>query len=138
MTWKPGQAGLVTGSSGYPFIVKNHFELKNGQRVLFEGNVLDNVWEAFSQSGFPILLTPKNQAPNLCPLCRVTDVTIRYNKVSHVAGVLQIANMLLGNRRQRPRPASGTASMIWWWTTSTARLTRALDLSPSSCPRHRR
>ena len=96
MIWKPGQPGLVTGSTGYPFIVKNHFELKNGQRVLFEGNVLENVWGGFSQTGFSILLTPKNQAPNICPLCRVTDVTIRYNKVSHVAGVMQIANIPSG------------------------------------------
>jgi hypothetical protein len=96
LIWKPGQPGFVGGLSGQPFIVKNHFELKNAQRVLFEGNVLENVWGGFSQSGFSILLTPKNQAPNICPLCRVTDITIRYNKISHVAGVLQIANLPSG------------------------------------------
>jgi hypothetical protein len=96
MIWKPGQPGLVTGASGKPFIVKNHFELKNAQRVLFEGNVLENVWGGFSQTGFSILLTPKNQAPNVCPACRVTDITIRYSRISHVAGVLQIANGLSG------------------------------------------
>jgi len=95
MTWKPGQPNFVGGLSGRPFIVKNHFELKNAQRVLFEGNVLENNWGGFTQTGFSILLTPKNQ-DNLCPLCRVTDVTIRYNKISHVASALQVANSLSG------------------------------------------
>jgi hypothetical protein len=92
MIWKPGQPGFVAGTSGHPFIVKNHFELKNAQRVLFEGNVLENNWGGFSQMGFSILLTPKNQG-NLCPKCRVTDVTIRYNKVRSVGGVLHLANI---------------------------------------------
>jgi hypothetical protein len=95
LTWKPGQPGFVGGLSGRPFIVKNHFELKNAQRVLFEGNILENNWGGFTQSGFSVLLTPRNQN-NVCPLCRVTDVTIRYNKISHVASALQIANGLSG------------------------------------------
>jgi hypothetical protein len=95
LIWKRGQPGFVSGFSGQPFIVKNHFELKNAQRVLFEGNVLENSWGGFSQSGFSILLTPKNQA-NKCPDCRVTDVTIRYNRISHVGSALQIANALSG------------------------------------------
>ncbi|MBV8477801.1 MAG: hypothetical protein JOZ36_14150, partial [Acidobacteria bacterium] len=91
MIWRPGESGFVGGKSGRPFIVKNHFELKNAQRVLFEGNVLENVWGGFSQAGFSILLTPKNQA-NHCPLCQVTDVIIRYNRINNVASVLQLAN----------------------------------------------
>ena len=90
MIWKPDQPGFVGSATGNAFIVKNLFELKNAQRVLFEGNVLENVWGGFSQSGFAILLTPANQ-DNACPLCRVTDVTIRYNKIRHCASVLQIA-----------------------------------------------
>ena len=75
--WMPHQAGFVGGTSGQPFIVKNHFELKNAERVLFEGNILENTWGGFSQMGFSILLTPKNQAPNVG---RVTDLTVRYNR----------------------------------------------------------
>src|SRR5207245_8688393 len=78
-----GSPGYVGGASGNPFIVKNHFELKNGRRVLFEGNVLENNWGGFSQNGFSIVLTPKNQFlgnANVCPLCKVTDVRIRYIK----------------------------------------------------------
>jgi len=89
MIWKRGEPGFVGGASGHPFIVKNHFELKNAQRVLFEQNLLENVWGGFSQAGFSILLTPKNQN-NHCPSCMVTDVTIRYNKIKNVADVFQI------------------------------------------------
>ncbi len=90
MIWKPDQPGFVGSATGNAFIVKNLFELKNAQRVLFEGNVLENVWGGFSQSGFAILLTPANQ-DNACPVCRVSDVTIRYNKIRHCASVLQFA-----------------------------------------------
>lgn len=93
MIWMEGQPGFVGGASGKPFIVKNHFELKNAQRVLFEENLLENVWGGFSQAGFSILLTPKNQN-NQCAACRVTDITIRSVKISNVGSVFQIANGL--------------------------------------------
>jgi hypothetical protein len=92
MIWKPGESGFVNGASGRPFIVKNLFELKNAQRVLFENNILENCWGGFSQNGYAVLLTPKNQN-NRCPLCRVTDVTLRYNRISNVGSVFQIANV---------------------------------------------
>jgi len=94
LSWKPDTPGFVGGTSGKPFIVKNLFELKNGQRVLFDGNVLENTWGGFSQAGFAVLLTPKNQSPNVCPLCRVTDITIRNTRISHVASCFQIGNGL--------------------------------------------
>jgi hypothetical protein len=93
MTWMPGQPGFVGGVSGHPFIVKNHFEIKNAQRVLFENNLLENNWGGFSQAGFSILLTPKNQE-NKCPICLATDVTIRNIKIVNVGSVFQIANAL--------------------------------------------
>jgi hypothetical protein len=93
MTWMEGQPGFVGGVSGKPFIVKNHFEVKNAQRVLFEDNLLENVWGGFSQGGFSILLSPKNQN-NQCPACRVTDITIRNNEIVNVGSVFQIANAL--------------------------------------------
>jgi len=93
LIWKPEQPGFVGGTSGKPFIVKNLFELKNAQRVLFEGNILENSWGGVGQTGFAILLTPKNQAPNVCPLCRVTDITLRYNRIRHAASGMTIANV---------------------------------------------
>jgi hypothetical protein len=91
-TWMKGQAGYIGGTSGNPFVVKNLFELKNAQRVLLEGNILENSWGGFTQVGFAILLTPKN--PGGCSVCRVTDVTIRHNSISHAGAGLQIANAL--------------------------------------------
>lgn len=100
LTWKRGNAGYVGGADGNPFIVKNLFELKNAQRVQFEGNILEDSWGGFSQTGFGILLTPKNQAignDNVCPICQVTDVTIRYVTISHVGSGLQIGDGLSDN-----------------------------------------
>jgi hypothetical protein len=99
LTWMMGQPGFVGGRNGNPFIVKNIFELKSAQRVLFEGNILENSWGGFSQTGFGILLTPRNQPrgnEGLCPNCLVTDVTIRKCQMSHVASALQIANTVDG------------------------------------------
>jgi hypothetical protein len=96
LAWKVGQPDFMGSADGHPFLVKNLFELKNGQRVLLEGNVLENCWGGFSQAGFGILLTPKNQYSgirgNICPLCMVADVTVRYNLLAHVGAGLQIAN----------------------------------------------
>ena len=94
--WQKGQAGYLGGKGGYPFLVKNHFELKNGQRILFEANILEYTWGGFSQAGYSILLTPKNQS-GTCAKCQVTDVTVRYNRISHVGAGFQIANALSGS-----------------------------------------
>lgn len=92
MNWMRGQPGFVGDNNGRPFIVKNHFELKNAQRVLFEGNVLENVWGGFSQTGISVVLTAKNPN-NLCPRCLVTDVTVRYCSIANVGGAFMVANV---------------------------------------------
>jgi hypothetical protein len=98
LTWLQGQPGYVGGADGNAFIVKNLLELKNAQRILIEGNIMEYSWGGFSQDGYGILITPVNQpgnpGQNLCPICQVTDVTIRYNTISHVGAGLQIANAL--------------------------------------------
>jgi hypothetical protein len=93
MLWKEGEPGYTPAASGNPYIVKNNFELKSAIRLLFEANLLENSWGGFSQTGYSILLTPRNQS-NKCPACRVNDITIRFNRIRNVAGVLQIANGL--------------------------------------------
>jgi hypothetical protein len=84
LIWKADEPGFVGAYTGDSFIIKNNFELKNAQRVLFEGNVLENSWGGYSQTGFSILLAPGNQGGH-CPQCRVTDVTIRYCRIRNVA-----------------------------------------------------
>jgi len=101
LTWMKGQPGFVGGPKGNPFIVKNHFELKNAQRVLFEGNILENSWGGFSQTGFSIVLTPRNQ-DGLCPSCRVADITIRDCRIAHVGSGFLVADV--------PNPDGTTSS----------------------------
>lgn len=91
LIWNPGDPSFF----GTRFIVKNHFELKTGKRVVFEGNVMRNVWGGFSQVGAHILLTPKNQGMREngnCEICEVADVTIRYSRGTRAAQQLQIGN----------------------------------------------
>lgn len=59
LSWKPGQPNFVGGASGNPFVVKNLFELKNAQRVLFEGNILENTWGDSPRLGSPSFLPRK-------------------------------------------------------------------------------
>src|SRR5260370_11832353 len=94
MLWKEGEPGYTPTASGQPYIVKNNFELKSAIRVLFEANLLENSWGGFSQTGFSILLTPKSGLSRQCPVCRVNDITIRFNRIRNVAGALMIANAL--------------------------------------------
>jgi len=98
----PGNTPFVGGPDGKPFIVKNHFELKNAVRVLFEANLLENVWGGFTQAGHAIVMSPSNQhsksGANVCPLCQVTDVTMRYNQISHAGGGISLATEISPSR----------------------------------------
>jgi Putative Ig domain len=98
LTWMAGQPGFVGGvntdptkcvkfnTPGYcPFVVKNLLELKNAQRVLFEGNVLEHTWPGFTQHGVAIVLTALSQGAAGNPNATVADITIRYNHISHAA-----------------------------------------------------
>ncbi len=98
LTWMPGQPGFVGAvkadpskcgkfkeSGQCPFVVKNLFELKNAQRVLFEGNVLENTWAGFTQPGIAIMFQALNEKGSNNPNTTVADVTVRYNKISHAA-----------------------------------------------------
>jgi hypothetical protein len=93
MMWKEDEPGFVGAYNGNPYVVKNHFELKNAERVLFEDNLLENSWGGFSQTGFSILLSPVSQGGK-CSVCRVTDITLRFNQVSHVASGILLSTSL--------------------------------------------
>jgi len=113
MQWMPGNPNFVGGVSGKPFVVKNHLELKNAIRVLAEANLMENSWGGFSQTGHAILLTPKSQhtrdGNNVCPICQVADVTIRYTRISHAGGGMVFATAISGNGDGTGAPAlSGT------------------------------
>jgi hypothetical protein len=107
MIWMPGAPGYITGNSSNPVIVKNHFELKNAQRVLLEANIFENNWGGFSQHGKSIVLNPRNTYNKItntstCTVCKVQDITIRYSTISHVGGGIGIADGLTAGQ-----PAAG-------------------------------
>src|SRR6266853_4863241 len=112
LQWMKGHPNFVGGPNGNPFIVKNHLELKNAVRVLIEANLMENSWGGFSQTGYAILLTPKNQhtpsGTNVCPLCQVTDITIRYVRISHAGGGLLLSTALSGNGTGGAAALAGT------------------------------
>lgn len=82
LRWRPGSPGY----EGTAWLVKNHFELKNGQRVYFDGNILENCWVS-GQSGHSIVLTVRTEGGKV-PWAVVQDVYIVNNIVRHVgAGI---------------------------------------------------
>jgi len=114
--WMRGSTPYQGGDSDNPFIVRHHLELKNAVRVLIENNLMENVWGGFNETGDAILLTPKNQhtksGTNVCPLCAVTDVTIRYTHVFHASGGIVIATDISGNGHGGGEAAAGTRFSI--------------------------
>jgi hypothetical protein len=68
------------------WLVKNHLEIKNAQRVLIQGNVLENNWNN-AQSGFAVQLTPRGPASvQGGPSTTVSEITIKDNEILHVGG----------------------------------------------------
>ena len=83
-----GEIAGTPATSGTKWVVKNHLELKNAQRVTIEGNLFENNWVA-GQAGYSIMLTPRNSGS--APWTRVQDVSFTHNIVRHVASVVNIA-----------------------------------------------
>ena len=69
--------------------VKNLLEIKHGQRVLIEGNVLENSW-ADGQSGGAVAIKTVNQNGK-CTWCVTRDVTVRLNHIRNVGSGFNIA-----------------------------------------------
>jgi hypothetical protein len=69
--------------AGPRWTIKNLLELKNAQRVLIEGNVLENVW-AESQGGAALVLTPRSDGA--APWTVVQDVMVRHNVIRNAMG----------------------------------------------------
>lgn len=80
LTWMPGSPNFI----GVKFIAKNLFEIKNAERLLFEGNVMENSWGGFTQVGWGMVITPRGS------WAADRDVTVRYNTISHVGAGFQI------------------------------------------------
>ena len=70
------------------WMVKNLFELKVGQRVVVEGNIMENNW-AHAQAGYAIQLTVRNQ-DGASSWNAIRDVIIRNNIIRHVGGGINL------------------------------------------------
>ena len=83
-----GVADTGTWATGTRWTVKNLFELKVGERVRVHGNLMEHCWKE-SQTGFAVLLTPRNQDAT-SPWVYVRDVTFTGNLVRHAGAGVQI------------------------------------------------
>ena len=61
--------------------VKNAFQVSSGQRILFDSNVIENVW-AHAQVGYAIVLTVRSGQGG--DFAVVNDVTITNNVLKNV------------------------------------------------------
>ena len=84
LTWRANHPSYA----GIRWSVKNLLELKNAQRVLIDGNLIENNW-ADAQNGFGILFTVRNQ-DGTAPWSVVRDVTFTNNIVRHSGAALNI------------------------------------------------
>jgi hypothetical protein len=80
LAWMGGSGSFA----GIHWSVKNLLELKNAQRIVIDGNVLENNWTD-AQNGYGILFTPRNQ-DGTAPWSVVRDVTFTNNIVRHSGG----------------------------------------------------
>jgi hypothetical protein len=71
------------------WLIKNHFESKNAQRVLLEGNVFENNW-AHGQNGTSVAIKSVNQDGG-CPWCVSQDITVRLNLIRNVGAGFNLA-----------------------------------------------
>jgi hypothetical protein len=76
---------------GRHWAVKNLLELKNAQRVLITGNILENNW-ADGQSGYAFLISPRTELGAALGVY-VQDITFTYNIIRHTASGIKISGI---------------------------------------------
>ena len=84
-------SGEVTGvppTSATRWVAKNLIELKNAQRLVIDGNVMEHNW-AGGQAGYALVFTPSNSSGK-APWTAVRDITITNNVLRHSAGAINI------------------------------------------------
>jgi hypothetical protein len=82
-SWKKGSGAQ------YTWTVKSIFEIKNGERILYEYNVVENMWSD-AQVGFAWVLKMENQ-DNTEPQTRSQNITVRYNITRNSGGGFNLA-----------------------------------------------
>ncbi|HEV2864292.1 MAG TPA: malectin domain-containing carbohydrate-binding protein [Pyrinomonadaceae bacterium] len=87
LSWRVGDPSYA----GTHWSVKNLLELKNAQRVVIEGNVLENSW-GDAQVGYAVLFTGRSQDGG-APWSVVQDVQFTKNVVRHAAAAVQLLGL---------------------------------------------
>lgn len=107
LSWRPGDRSFA----GVQWTVKNLLELKNAQRVVIEGNLLENVWST------ALVLTPRNQ-DGTAPWSVVQDVLFRGNVVKNVVSgfVVQSAD---DEHRSQATKRIAIVNNVWLGLTRT-------------------
>jgi hypothetical protein len=107
MSWRPGDPAFA----GIQWTVKNLLELKNAQRVMIEGNLLENVWST------AVVLTPRNQ-DGTAPWSVVRDVLFRNNVVKNATSgfVVQASDDI---HRSEPVKRVTIVNNLWLGVTRT-------------------
>jgi hypothetical protein len=106
LSWRQGNPGFTV-----QWTIKNLLEFKNAQRVLVEGNLLENNW------GPALLLTPRNQQGS-APWSVVQDIVFRNNIVKNAA----TGFILLGSDNNRPSQQTRRIAVVnnlWLGVTRT-------------------
>jgi hypothetical protein len=107
MSWRPGDPSFA----GVRWTVKNLLELKNAQRVLIEGNLLENVWST------ALVLTPRNQ-DGKAPWSVVQDVRFRNNIVRNTASGFAVQSSD-DERQSQPAKRIAIVNNLWMGLTRT-------------------
>lgn len=95
--------------ANHKWSVKAAFELKNGKRVLFEGNVIENHW-ADAQVGYAILLQTLADNNTSWAWTTVQDIMIRHNVIKNATSGANILARVAYNGG--PLPTNPTSRVV--------------------------
>jgi hypothetical protein len=107
LSWRPGDPRFI----GVHWTAKNLLELKNAQRVLIEGNLLENMWAT------ALVLTPRNQ-DGTAPWSVVQDVLFRNNVVKNTASGFSVQSTD-DERQSQPARRIAIVNNLWLGFTRT-------------------
>ena len=102
LRWRPGDPSYA----GVQWPIKNLLELKNAQRVVIEGNLLENNW-----GGSAVVLTPRNQS-GTAPWSVLQDVLFRSNIVKNA---LSGVSILTSDDERQSQPTKRVAIVNNAW-----------------------
>jgi hypothetical protein len=100
LTWRQYRPDKSTNPTwdGKNWNIKNLFEIKWCQRLLFEGNICENNWQA-SQDGSAFLLNANNNKADLTIVCE--DIMFRHNTVINSTAFMSLSTNWVPNPPRR-------------------------------------